>query len=59
MRRDKERPVAELIGLGFAWDELEVGYRFRTIGRTVTEADLVIFISITGMRACQVRHEFA
>ena len=59
MGRSEERPVAELIEIRFAWDELEVGYRFRTVGRTVTEADLVIFISITGMRACQVRHEFA
>ena len=59
MGRGEERRVAELVVLGFAWDELEVGYRFRTAGRTVTEADLVNFISITGMRACQVRHEFA
>ena len=51
--------MTDLVGLGFARNELEVGYRFRTVGRTVTEADLVIFISITGMRACQVRHEFA
>ena len=49
--------VASWSGSGFAWDELEVGYRFRTVGRTVTEADLVNFISITGMRACQVRHD--
>ena len=59
MGRGEERRVAELVGLGFAWDELEVGYWFRTVGRTVTEADLVNFISITDMRACQVRHEFA
>ena len=51
--------MAELIGFGFAWDDLEVGYRFRTVGRTVTEVDLANFISIIGMRACQVRHEFA
>ena len=59
MGRSEERRVAELIGFGFAWDELEVGYRFGTVGRRVTEADLADFISITGMRACQVRHEFA
>ena len=59
MGRSEVRPVAELIGFGFAWDELEVGYRFRTVGRTVTEVDLANFISIIGMRACQVRHEFA
>ena len=40
-----------MVGLGFAWDELEVGYRFRTVGRTGsgTEADLVNFILATGM----------
>ena len=59
MGRGEERRVAELVGLGLAWDELEVGYRFRTVGQTVTEADLANFISIAGMSACQVRHEFA
>ena len=59
MGRGEERRVVELIGFGFAWDELEVGYWFRTVGRTATEADLANFISITGMRTCQVRHEFA
>lgn len=39
----------DLVGLGLCWDELEVGYKFKTIGRTVTEADLVNFISCTGM----------
>ena len=49
MERSNERRASELVGLGFAWDELEIGYRFRTVGRTVTEADLVNFISNTGM----------
>ena len=49
MERSEERRPADLVGLGLAWDELEVGYRFRTVGRTVTEADLVNFISTTGM----------
>ena len=39
----------DLVGLGLAWDELEVGYKFKTIGRTITEADLVNFITCTGM----------
>ena len=51
MGRDEERQVTELVGLGFARDELEVGYRFRTVGRKVTEADLANYISITDMRA--------
>lgn len=39
----------EIIGTGFPWDELPVGRRFRTYGRTITEADIVNFISATGM----------
>ena len=31
------------------WQDLEVGQRFRTHRRTVTEADLVNFIGVTGM----------
>lgn len=37
------------VGLGLHWDELEIGERFRTINRTVTEADLVNFINACGM----------
>ena len=37
------------VGLGFCWQDYEVGDRFQTIGRTVTEADLVNFINTTGM----------
>ncbi|HEX8592454.1 MAG TPA: MaoC family dehydratase [Pseudomonas sp.] len=39
----------ETIGIGFPWQELPVGRTFRTLGRTVTEADIVNFISATGM----------
>lgn len=39
----------ELVGLGFYFEDLPVGRRFRTIGRTVTEADIVAFINCTGM----------
>ena len=39
----------ETLGLGFCWNDVEVGYRFKTIGRTVTEADIVNFIGCTGM----------
>lgn len=34
---------------GFYWQELVVGPMGRTYGRTVTETDLVNFISVTGM----------
>ncbi len=37
------------IGLGFYWNDLEVGFRFKTVGRTVTEADIVNFVNCTGM----------
>ena len=39
----------ETVGLGMCWEDLKVGYKFRTIGRTITEADLVNFINATGM----------
>jgi acyl dehydratase len=39
----------EIVGLGIPWDKLPVGRRFRTVGRTVTEADLVAFIGTTAM----------
>ena len=37
------------LGQGFHWQELVIGQRFRTFRRTVTEADLVGFIGVTGM----------
>ncbi len=39
----------EVLGLGLHFEDLPVGRRFRTIGRTLTEADLVNFIGVTGM----------
>jgi acyl dehydratase len=39
----------DYVGLGLRWNDLEVGQKFRTIGRTITEADLVNFITCTGM----------
>ena len=38
-----------LLGHGFYWQELKVGQRMRTLRRTLTETDLVNFISVTGM----------
>ena len=37
------------LGHGFYWQDLQVGQRFKTFRRTVTETDLVNFISVTGM----------
>ena len=39
----------EVLGLGIYFEDLPVGRKFRTIGRTLTEADLVNFIGATGM----------
>jgi len=37
------------IGYGYGWNDLEVGFKFRTLNRTITESDLVGFINATGM----------
>lgn len=37
------------LGQGLYWQDLQVGQRFDTFRRTVTEADLVNFISASGM----------
>lgn len=39
----------EVLGLGQYFEDLPVGRKFRTIGRTLTEADLVNFVGVTGM----------
>ena len=39
-----------LLGRGFTWQQLQVGQRFRTFGRTVTEHDLMGFVALTGMQ---------
>ena len=37
-----------LVGQGFYWQDMRVGDRFTTYGRTITETDIVNFISCTG-----------
>lgn len=37
------------VGLGLFWNDLSVGEQFRTIGRTITEVDIVNFVGVTGM----------
>jgi 3-hydroxybutyryl-CoA dehydratase len=37
------------LGQGLHWQDLVIGQRFKTFRRTVTEADLVGFIGVTGM----------
>lgn len=36
-----------IVGRGFTFEELSVGFKFRTHRRTVTEADLAAFINLT------------
>ncbi len=38
-----------LIGRGLYWNEFIVGDRLKTLSRTVTEADIVGFVGVTGM----------
>lgn len=37
------------LGQGVVWQDIAVGQKFRTFRRTITETDLVNFISVTGM----------
>jgi len=39
----------ETVGLGFCFEDLPLGRQFKTIGRTVTEADITNFVNCTGM----------
>jgi acyl dehydratase len=39
----------ETVGLGFCFEDLPVGRQFKTIARTVTEADITNFVNCTGM----------
>jgi len=40
----------EELGMGFYWQELPVGRKLKTIGRTLFESDLISFIGVTGMQ---------
>jgi acyl dehydratase len=39
----------DTVGLGFHFEDLPLGRKFKTIGRTVTETDIVNFVNCTGM----------
>ena len=45
----KQNTEFELYGAGLYFEDLPVGRRFRTAGRTITEADLVAFVNCTGL----------
>ena len=44
-----EGDSVETVGLGFCFEDLPVGRQFKTIGRTVNEADITNFVNCTGM----------
>lgn len=37
-----------LLGQGYFWQQLAIGQKFRTLRRTITEADLIAFVGCTG-----------
>lgn len=39
----------ETIGLGLYFEDLPIGRQFQTVGRTITEADIINFVNCTGM----------
>lgn len=39
----------EIMGVGLHWDDVQVGDRFRTLGRTITETDIVAYVAAVGM----------
>lgn len=39
----------ETVGLGLFFEDMPVGRQFKTIGRTITEADITNFVNCTGM----------
>lgn len=49
MRTQTKDVSLKRLGQGFYWQELEVGQRFDTFRRTITETDLVAFTAVTGM----------
>jgi acyl dehydratase len=48
-QRQEEEQQMELVGLGWYFEDMPVGRLYRTIGRTVTEADIVNFVNCTGL----------
>lgn len=48
MKRDTTVEM-ETLGRGLYYEDMPVGRRYRTIGRTITEADIIGFLNVTGM----------
>lgn len=39
----------DTVGIGCYFEDLPIGRRFKTVGRTVTETDIVLFVNTVGM----------
>jgi len=39
----------ELLGHGFYYQDWHEGYEFQTLGRTITETDILNFVGVTGL----------
>jgi acyl dehydratase len=39
----------QLVGLGWYFEDMPIGRQFRTIGRTITETDIINFVNCTGL----------
>jgi acyl dehydratase len=46
LKDDKGLPI---MGVGLHWNDVEIGDRFRTLGRTISEADITLFVGVVGM----------
>ena len=44
-----EKGEIQTVGYGLTWEDYTVGERYKTLGRTITEADIINFIGVTGM----------
>lgn len=45
----REKGEIQTVGYGLTWEDYTVGERYKTLGRTITEADIINFIGVTGM----------
>ena len=39
----------EMVGLGWYFEDMPIGRQYRTIGRTITETDIINFVNCTGL----------
>ena len=44
-----EKGEIQTVGYGLTWEDYTVGERYKTLGRTITEADIINFVGVTGM----------